>query len=394
MAEQVFVEINGGSFRNVAINGTFPLLKPFRRTPKSQFVTVSLNKSIGGLAPQPHGARVKVNLDQFRYVDMDGNEVEVQDDTTEVPVEAVPGMTVGGSVAAPSVSSAEREVREMESEEEALDRMRSSFEVLDRMTLGCSEGKVRGLIVTSAPGTGKSHTVEQRLKEENLTRVMEDKPPRFEILKGSVSAVRLYQCLYESRAPGNVVVLDDADIWGNEETLNILKAALDDKKVRHISWLKQNKQLEKEDIPDKFEFEGAVIFLTNLDPSDTRSEKMRRHLEALNSRCLYIDLDITTRRDRLVRIKQVMQEGLLDEFNLAEPEENEIYEFVRDYFDDMNEQSLRAVKKVAELFIANPGGWQEDAVYTCMNPEARWRHRLEHMKAERGIEDAEESDTE
>ena len=92
---------------------------------------------------------------------------------------------------------------------------------------------------------------------------------------------------------GSVIVFDDCDtVLFDDLSLNILKAALDTGKKRIIQWNTESRVLDREGIPDKFEFEGAVIFITNVKFDAVKSKKLRDHLDALMVRCHYIDLTI------------------------------------------------------------------------------------------------------
>ncbi len=96
------------------------------------------------------------------------------------------------------------------------------------------------------------------------------RPPRFlfsnvphEIVRGSLSALHLYMLAYNYRKPGNVIVLDDADsIFNDEDALNILKALCDTSSSRKVSYMKEAPQLKEADIPQSFEFNGAMIFIS------------------------------------------------------------------------------------------------------------------------------------
>jgi len=99
-------------------------------------------------------------------------------------------------------------------------------------------------------------------------------------------------------------VFDDCDsILQDELSLNILKAALDSKKTRKICWNTDSYKLRNEGVPDTFNFEGSAIFITNLKFENVKSKKLQDHLEAIQSRCHYLDLTLDTERDKLLRIK-------------------------------------------------------------------------------------------
>ena len=169
----------------------------------------------------------------------------------------------------------------------------------------------------------------------------------------------------------NVLVFDDCDsIFSDELSLNILKAALDSKKTRRIHWNTDSFKLRNEGVPDSFEFKGSAIFITNIKFDNVKSAKMRDHLTALESRCHYIDLTIDTDREKMLRIKQITNDGMLDEYRFcAETQANiveEIVEFCESNKNRLRELSLRTVLKVADLAKAFPDKWEAMAENTVM----------------------------
>jgi hypothetical protein len=165
----------------------------------------------------------------------------------------------------------------------------------------------------------------------------------------------------------NVIVFDDCDsIFSDELSLNILKAALDSKKTRRIHWNTDSFKLRNEGVPDSFEFKGSAIFITNIKFDNVKSKKMRDHLEALESRCHYIDLAIDTDREKLLRIKQITNDGMLNEYMLTEETVQEIVDFCDINKKRLRELSLRTVLKVADLAKAFPDKWEAMAENTVM----------------------------
>ena len=115
-----------------------------------------------------------------------------------------------------------------ESDEEVIERLRQRFDILKDMTKAVKEGTVRAMIVTGPPGVGKSFGVDEVLSANNLFDTIGNRPPKYEVVKGAMSAVGLYCKLYEYADKGNVVVFDDCDsLLLYDLSLNILKAALD-----------------------------------------------------------------------------------------------------------------------------------------------------------------------
>jgi replicative DNA helicase len=254
-----------------------------------------------------------------------------------------------------------------ETDEEIITRIKERFTILEDMTKGVRKGDVRAMIVSGPPGVGKSFGVEAVLTKDDLFDKMGDRKPRYEILKGAMSAIGLYSKLYEYSKKGSVLVFDDCDsVLLDELSLNILKAALDSSKKRTISWNTDSRVLRAEGIPNSFEFCGSAIFITNIKFEHVRSKKLRDHLDALESRCHYLDLTIDTAREKILRIKQIVNDGMLDVYDLTDEQKAEVVQFIDVNKDKMRELSLRMVIKVADLRAAMPDKWMSVAALTCM----------------------------
>ncbi len=266
-----------------------------------------------------------------------------------------------------AIKAREREVAK-ETDDEILDRLRERFTILTDMTKAVKQGLVRAMIVSGPPGVGKSFGVEEVLQKDDLFNTLAEKKPKYEIVKGAMSAIGLYAKLYEFSKKGNVVVFDDCDsILMEDLSLNILKGALDSSKRRFISWNTDSRILRSEGIPDRFEFCGAAIFITNIKFEHVRSKKLRDHLDALESRCHYIDLQMDTNREKILRIKQIVKDGMLDDRDgLDQIAKDEVVEFIIAKQDKLRELSLRMVLKIADLRESFPTNWQAMATTTCM----------------------------
>ena len=267
-----------------------------------------------------------------------------------------------------TIKAREKEI-ELETDEQIITRLRERFQILDDMTRAVKEGNVRAMIVSGPPGVGKSYGVETVLQKSDLFNTLAEKKPKFEVVKGAMSAIGLYAKLYEFSAAGNVVVFDDCDsILMEDLSLNILKGALDSSSRRFISWNTDSRILRSEGIPDRFEFKGAAIFITNIKFQNIRSKKLRDHLDALESRCHYIDLEMDTMREKILRIKQIISDGMLEryEFDNIEVVRDELIEFIVTNKDKLRELSLRTVLKLADLRKAFPANWQAMARNTIM----------------------------
>jgi hypothetical protein len=257
-----------------------------------------------------------------------------------------------------------------QTDEEIMARLADRFEILEDMTRACKGGKVRAMIVTGPPGVGKSYGVEKVLsKHDVFADVANDgKLKKYEVVKGAMSAIGLYKKLYEFSDRKSILVFDDCDsVLLDDLSLNILKAALDTSKKRTIHWNTDSRLLRQEGVPNSFEFNGGCIFITNIKFDHVRSKKLKDHLEAIESRCHYLDLTIDTTREKLLRIRQVVRDcGMLDAYDLEDAAKAEVVEFVEANKDQLRELSLRMVLKIADLRVSFPHKWASVAAVTCM----------------------------
>ena len=254
-----------------------------------------------------------------------------------------------------------------ESDAEIVERMRERFSILDDMTQAAIDGVVRGMVVTGPPGVGKSYGVEDVLEKNSLFDKLAGNKMRFEVIKGASSAIGLYKVLFNNADRNSVLVLDDCDtVLYDETSLNLLKAALDSSKKRTLNWNTDSALLRREGIPDQFEFRGSVIFITNLKFDKVRG-KIKDHLDAIMSRCHYLDLTMDTMREKVLRCKQIVADGMLNEYDFTAEEQNELMSFLLDNKEKMREISLRMVTKLADLKKSMGGDkWKRVAEVTCM----------------------------
>jgi hypothetical protein len=227
-------------------------------------------------------------------------------------------------------------------------RIRDTFEVLEQVSQGVISGYVRSVIVSGAAGCGKTYTLENALSKAEEQGII-----RYQSVRGACSAIGLYRLLYDSSEPGQVLVIDDCDsVFGDLDSLNLLKSALDSSKVRRIHWNKESRILEGEGVPRSFEFEGSVAFITNIDFSSEISaeKKLSPHYNALLSRCLYLDLGIHTKQEILVRIGQVvLGEKFLDENAISHSQAGKMMDWLHNNIHRVRTLSIRTVLQLASL---------------------------------------------
>jgi hypothetical protein len=220
--------------------------------------------------------------------------------------------------------------------------------VLGQIAQGVISGYVRSVIVSGAAGCGKTYTLETALADAE-----ERGDIRYQSVRGSSSAIGLYRLLFDASETGNVLLLDDLDsIFSDLDSLNLLKAALDSGTTRRIHWNKESRVLDGEGVPRSFEFNGSIVFITNIDFTSEieAGKKMSPHYEALLSRCLYLDMAIHNRREIMVRISQVVNSPQFLEKNHFHRDDAEMMmNWVNDNIDRIRILSIRTVLQLASL---------------------------------------------
>lgn len=251
-----------------------------------------------------------------------------------------------------------------ETEAEIRVKLTERFGALNLIAEQTVGGRNKALIVSGPAGVGKSHNVLE------AARAFEARGGNVGIVKGFVRPTGLYRMLYNFSAQNDVIVFDDADSAFNDPvSLNLLKAACELSDNRRISWLSETKMLDEEGdrLPRTFEYSGNIVFITNLDMQGLvdKGHSLAPHFEALMSRSLYIDLGMKTKKDCIVRIKQVIESNALESHGISAKSAGEILEFVEENSDKLRELSLRIMVKIGNLKRNNPTTWKSLAKVTC-----------------------------
>lgn len=281
--------------------------------------------------------------------------------------------------------------------EEAQKRIDIRYKAMERMCRRLVKGGMPSLICSGPPGLGKSYTALAALDEEeaagNLVNVLTYAPQNkddiddnynddmeatvdagmkmFDVISGSITAVGLYQALWNCRE-GGIILLDDIDeVFRDEVCLNLLKAALDSGKKRMLSWRKEANWLNEYGIDKTFEFKGHVIFLTNIDfeMEIAKNGKLAEHFKALIDRSYYLCLTLRTKRDFMIRIRQVAggEEGMLCQTHgLTVEESEEVLDFITDNQHRFYNLSLRLADQIARMRTIDAEGWRDDVEATKM----------------------------
>ena len=333
------VIIRSGEYRKQDVSGLrFALVRDFQTDARGGNVVVSNGGVFPGMPDQ-----IRIRVDSIDDIEFVGDRTVTQQDRV--------------------VEFKKPE----ETDEQVMDRIEQRFSILDDMTKAAIAGDIRAMIVVGPPGVGKSYGVEYQLEKAGMFDQISSRKVKYQVIKGAMTPIGLYCTLYKNSDPQNVLVFDDCDsILLDDVALNILKAALDSGKKRRIHWNADSAMLRREGVPDAFDFKGSVIFITNLKFDHLKSKKLQDHLEALQSRCHFLDLTLDTTRDKILRIRQIFRKGdLFQDYDLTPEQGEEIVQFMQDNHARLREISLRMALKIADLTKIS-ANWPALAESTCM----------------------------
>lgn len=214
-----------------------------------------------------------------------------------------------------------------------------------------SKGIITSLIINGPPGLGKTYSVEQYLKKYTTNK--------HSVYAGHMSMLSLYGTLYKHRKSGEIVVLDDIDsVLKDIAGVNLLKAAMDTKNTRNISWESTSKMLDVLNIPTSFKFEGSVILISNIRARNAGDKALNSHLNALKDRSYSISIADSTKESQFKQVcYMVVKRGLLSRFNLDQSQELEILKYIENNLNRLDRISLRTAVKLAQLIEIDANNW-------------------------------------
>ena len=215
------------------------------------------------------------------------------------------------------------------------------FQFLNDLTTMVVNNTTPSLIVTGEGGLGKTHSVTETIKSNDLS---ED---RYVFFKGYSTARGLYNTLYDNN--DKLIIFDDCDsVLDDKVALNILKSALDSYEKRTISWMaKMNKN---DEYPQQFEFTGRIIFISNKSISVVN--------EAIRSRSLTVDLTMTP-SDKIERMSAIL-ENILPEYQLEF--KKEALGFLSEVCNEVS-VNMRMLIMVTKMRYNYPDRWRDLASY-------------------------------
>ena len=223
------------------------------------------------------------------------------------------------------------------------------FGFLEKFTNMTLSNITSSLLICGQSGLGKSHTVLEILEKNNL---VEDED--YIIIKGYATPKALYATLYENK--DKVVIFDDCDsVLKDPTSLNILKGALDSYAVRKISWL--SKGFIDDGLPSSFNFEGQVIFISNI--------SLDRIDGAVKGRTLSVDVTMSV-QDRIDRMTAIADK-ILPEFSMDI--KLDVLEFIDENKYEATELNMRTFEKIIKIASAYNGSseWRDASKYVLTN---------------------------
>jgi hypothetical protein len=232
------------------------------------------------------------------------------------------------------------------------------FGFVEKLVTMVATGVQPSAVITGEGGLGKTYTVTKTLETngyKDITDLAEfevgsiiNTRKCFTMVKGYSTAKGLYRTLFENNK--SIIVFDDCDaVLKDPVALNLLKGALDSYGKRVISW---NADMRDDDLPRSFNFEGRVIFISNMDQS--------RIDQAIRSRSMMIDLSMTLDQ----KIDRMEHIALSDEFlpEYDKKTKTDALALIREIKDDCKEVSLRTLISVTKVRASNKD-WKDLATY-------------------------------
>jgi hypothetical protein len=224
---------------------------------------------------------------------------------------------------------------------------------------------MRGLLISGDAGFGKTHFTKLGLQGvEDIDNV--------DYVKGSsITAPMMYIKLWQSRKPGQILVLDDVDIVHKPTAersaiLDLFKGATEPTTgFRTLEWARASPNQMMRDLrcPTKFDFEGSVIWITN-ETIESLSNKAKSHWNAISSRFRQIPVWLTDQEKVLYTLHLIEEVNILGsdcqakEGGYSEEIIDKTAEYIRNNWKYMNDVSPRISISIADTIDNFPEDWQ------------------------------------
>jgi hypothetical protein len=221
------------------------------------------------------------------------------------------------------------------------------FEFIDKFVKLLAKGSINSFVLTGSGGIGKTTAVINTLKSLGLREDVPEQPAGdFMVIRGFSTPKALYETLFQFK--DKILILDDADqVFRDPLGANLLKAALDDKKVRVVNW---NTSREDEDIPNRFTYTGKIVFISNL--------SITQFPQAIISRSQKVDLTLNT-EEKVDIITEVFK-------HIEHPAKAkaDVLEFVKEHAKKANDLNIRSAVSLLVLRENFGSDWKRIAEYS------------------------------
>jgi hypothetical protein len=197
---------------------------------------------------------------------------------------------------------------------------------LDVRRIAQDDPLIPGLLIYGKPGTGKTQTVTDVLKEEGIKPVFVDE---------KVSAYTKFMNIIYQFKTDEVIVFDDNDsVFKDADIIGVLKSVLDMKPVRTINIINPIKVANSDIVIDEsFEFDSKVIFLSNLVKMDS----------AIQSRLGGVMHEINFSKEEMLQLIKENLKGLYAEIStVTDAMRSKVYDFVEEIMPIVNDIDYRA----------------------------------------------------
>jgi hypothetical protein len=212
------------------------------------------------------------------------------------------------------------------------------FEMAEHIVKMVANGDITSVVLCGQGGVGKSFTVVNYLKQNNI---------RYKINRGAISPMELFKYLQDHK--NDLIVFDDCDsVFQTESSTNILKAVLDTTGERTVSWY--SGALDESYDPE-FTFAGRIIFISN--------RLIERIPDPILSRAMCLDLSFT--RDELVERMRELAPVICPK--LTADQQLELIDHIAEYAHMFKNLSLRTLAKAYKILLSGAPNWKEMVLF-------------------------------
>jgi hypothetical protein len=135
-----------------------------------------------------------------------------------------------------------------------ISRFNPYCEQITYTTLGCLAGTLKAVLNDGSAGTGKSRSTLELAKLFPSIHVR--------VVSGRITPLAMYELLYECRFRNSVLIIDESfTLLADSNIQQMLRCAL---YSGVVDWRSKGEKFESLNIPETFNFNGRIVFNTNL----------------------------------------------------------------------------------------------------------------------------------